>query len=221
MPPRPKCVFRRSNFSSRFEIKSTTQNPTKNKMKIATIIARSLLGGLVFAVFGSNAFLHFIPMPPPKDVWSGGRLHGRHVSNGLSLRRRCVPGSWRAYFIERPFYRAGPDAARSGHREHSCAFTFLLNPPGFARRAGVVAVHSRCFCCGKTAARSPEFCGNKFSRKIKLAGGIQTAQAGGGAVNSIGFFVSGCVKEIFHACKHNGESPTASVCVSPVFLPGR
>jgi putative oxidoreductase len=33
-------------------------------MKIATIIARSLLG-LIFVVFGSNIFLHFIPMPPP------------------------------------------------------------------------------------------------------------------------------------------------------------
>ena|ERR1700733_1310223 len=32
-------------------------------MKILTIIARLLLG-LVFVVFGSNAFLHFIPMPP-------------------------------------------------------------------------------------------------------------------------------------------------------------
>jgi len=32
-------------------------------MKIATIIARSLLG-LIFVVFGSNMFLHFIPMPP-------------------------------------------------------------------------------------------------------------------------------------------------------------
>jgi uncharacterized membrane protein YphA (DoxX/SURF4 family) len=32
-------------------------------MKIATIIARILLG-LVFTVFGSNAFLNFIPMPP-------------------------------------------------------------------------------------------------------------------------------------------------------------
>ncbi|MBV9659237.1 MAG: DoxX family membrane protein [Verrucomicrobia bacterium] len=32
-------------------------------MKIATIIARVLLG-LMFVVFGSNAFLHFIPMPP-------------------------------------------------------------------------------------------------------------------------------------------------------------
>jgi len=35
-------------------------------MKIATIIARSLLG-LIFLVFGSNMFLHFIPMPPPPE----------------------------------------------------------------------------------------------------------------------------------------------------------
>lgn len=33
-------------------------------MKTATIIARSLLG-LIFVTFGSNMFLHFIPMPPP------------------------------------------------------------------------------------------------------------------------------------------------------------
>lgn len=32
-------------------------------MKIATAIARSLLG-VIFVVFGSNIFLHFIPMPP-------------------------------------------------------------------------------------------------------------------------------------------------------------
>ena len=31
-------------------------------MKVATVIARLLLG-LIFVVFGSNAFLHFIPMP--------------------------------------------------------------------------------------------------------------------------------------------------------------
>jgi putative oxidoreductase len=35
-------------------------------MKIATIIARSLLG-LIFVVFGSNIFLHFIQMPPPPE----------------------------------------------------------------------------------------------------------------------------------------------------------
>src|SRR5437016_2403064 len=32
-------------------------------MKIATIIVRVLLG-LIFVFFGSNAFLHFLPMPP-------------------------------------------------------------------------------------------------------------------------------------------------------------
>jgi len=33
-------------------------------MKVATIIARVLLG-LIFVVFGLNIFLHFIPTPPP------------------------------------------------------------------------------------------------------------------------------------------------------------
>ncbi len=32
-------------------------------MKIATLLVRVLLG-LMFVVFGSNAFLHFLPMPP-------------------------------------------------------------------------------------------------------------------------------------------------------------
>src|SRR5438105_4603018 len=39
-------------------------------MKVATIIARILLG-LVFVVFGSNIFLHFIPMPPPPATLAG------------------------------------------------------------------------------------------------------------------------------------------------------
>jgi putative oxidoreductase len=37
-------------------------------MKLATTIARILLG-LIFLVFGSNAFLRFLPMPPlPQDL---------------------------------------------------------------------------------------------------------------------------------------------------------
>src|SRR5207244_13568856 len=37
-------------------------------MKILTIIARIFLG-LIFVFFGSNAFLHFLPMPPlPQGV---------------------------------------------------------------------------------------------------------------------------------------------------------
>ena len=39
-------------------------------MKIAAIIARVLLG-LVFLVFGSNIFLHFIPMPPLPATLAG------------------------------------------------------------------------------------------------------------------------------------------------------
>jgi putative oxidoreductase len=39
-------------------------------MKILTIIARILLG-LVFVVFGSNAFLHFLPMPPLPQTPAG------------------------------------------------------------------------------------------------------------------------------------------------------
>jgi putative oxidoreductase len=43
-------------------------------MKIAIIIARVLLG-LIFIVFGSNAFLHFIPMGPPPHGLVGEYLH--------------------------------------------------------------------------------------------------------------------------------------------------
>jgi uncharacterized membrane protein YphA (DoxX/SURF4 family) len=39
-------------------------------MKILTIIARIFLG-LVFVFFGSNAFLRFLPMPPPPEGTAG------------------------------------------------------------------------------------------------------------------------------------------------------
>ncbi len=39
-------------------------------MKVPTIVARVLLG-LVFVVFGSNIFLHFMPMPPPPATLAG------------------------------------------------------------------------------------------------------------------------------------------------------
>jgi putative oxidoreductase len=39
-------------------------------MKVLTVIARILLG-LIFVVFGSNAFLHFIPMPPLPQTLAG------------------------------------------------------------------------------------------------------------------------------------------------------
>ena len=49
-------------------------------MKYVIIIARILLG-LMFAVFGSNAFLHFIPMPPMQG--QAGAFIGALVSSGF------------------------------------------------------------------------------------------------------------------------------------------
>src|SRR5947207_15390269 len=70
-------------------------------MKYAVIIVRVLLG-FVFAIFGSNAFLHFIPMPPMQglpgqfigSLFSSGYIYGiagvPFVGGLLLLRRRFV-----------------------------------------------------------------------------------------------------------------------------------
>jgi putative oxidoreductase len=50
-------------------------------MKIATLIARTLLG-LLFLVFGLNGFLHFIPMPPPSGL-AGQYIGALFVSHYL------------------------------------------------------------------------------------------------------------------------------------------
>ena len=52
-------------------------------MKILTIIVRSLLG-LIFVVFGLNAFLHFIPMPPPEGL-AGDFMKALFVSHYFYL----------------------------------------------------------------------------------------------------------------------------------------
>ena len=51
-------------------------------MKIATIIARTLLG-LIFVVFGVNAFFNFIPLPPPKGELAGEFMKALFVSHYL------------------------------------------------------------------------------------------------------------------------------------------
>src|SRR6476620_12013293 len=48
-------------------------------MKVATVIARILLG-LIFVVFGSNAFLQFLPMPPLPQGVTGEYLHAFFAS---------------------------------------------------------------------------------------------------------------------------------------------
>ena len=53
-------------------------------MKIAAIIARVLLG-LIFVVFGSNIFLHFIPMPPPPPTLAGDFSKALFLSHYLHV----------------------------------------------------------------------------------------------------------------------------------------
>ena len=48
-------------------------------MKVLTIIVRVLLG-LMFVVFGSNAFLQFMPVPPLPDTPAGNFLNALFVS---------------------------------------------------------------------------------------------------------------------------------------------
>jgi putative oxidoreductase len=48
-------------------------------MKILTIIVRILLG-LIFLFFGSNGFLHFLPMPPLPQGVTGEFLHSFFAS---------------------------------------------------------------------------------------------------------------------------------------------
>jgi uncharacterized membrane protein YphA (DoxX/SURF4 family) len=56
-------------------------------MKIATIITRILLG-LVFTVFGSNACLHFIPMPPMSGP-SGDFITAMYATHYLYVVAGC------------------------------------------------------------------------------------------------------------------------------------
>jgi uncharacterized membrane protein YphA (DoxX/SURF4 family) len=51
-------------------------------MKIVTIIARTLLG-LIFVVFGLNAFLNFIPLPPPRGELAGEFMRALFASHYL------------------------------------------------------------------------------------------------------------------------------------------
>ncbi len=56
-------------------------------MNILTIIVRLLLG-LMFVVFGSNAFLHFMPMPPLPDTPAGNFINAMiesHYIYGVAI----------------------------------------------------------------------------------------------------------------------------------------
>ena len=67
------------NPVSHFEFGICTGSRHYPLVKILTIIARILLG-LIFVVFGSNAFLHFLPMPPLPQGVTGEYLHAFFAS---------------------------------------------------------------------------------------------------------------------------------------------
>ena len=94
-------------------------------MKILTIIARILLG-LIFVFFGSNGFLHFLPMPPLPQGVTGEYLHaffasgyvyviggfqvigglllliGRFVALGLTILAAIIVNIWAFHLLMAP-----------------------------------------------------------------------------------------------------------------------
>ena len=85
-------------------------------MKILTIIARVLLG-LGFVVFGSNAFLHFIPMPPIPQTLAGDFTRV-FIASGYGLVHWGPPGDWRLASPDWALCPAGPYHSRPDHRQH-------------------------------------------------------------------------------------------------------
>jgi uncharacterized membrane protein YphA (DoxX/SURF4 family) len=74
----------RSASLQNFSIGIPSRSSNDPWMKIATIIARVLLG-MIFVVFGSNIFLHFIPMPPPPPGPSGDYTRALFVTHYLHV----------------------------------------------------------------------------------------------------------------------------------------
>src|SRR5439155_1159212 len=76
----------RTDFASfqNFVVGFPSRSSHDPSMKIATIIARVLLG-LIFVVFGSNIFLHFIPMPPPSPGLVGDFTKALFLSHYLHV----------------------------------------------------------------------------------------------------------------------------------------
>ena len=85
-------------------------------MKIVIIIACTLLG-LIFVVFGLNAFFNFIPMPMPKG--DRGHIHGNSLQQPfISMATKCFEVVGGLILLSGRFYSARPDVTWSGHREH-------------------------------------------------------------------------------------------------------
>ena len=110
-------------------------------MKIATLIARNLLG-LLFLVFGLNGFLHFIPQPPPP---AGTRhpIPDGLVPLALPDAGVCASGHRGRAVALQPLRSFGPRAAWPGHRQH----------PALSRADGSGSRTARCSGAGALAGR--------------------------------------------------------------------
>jgi putative oxidoreductase len=80
----PNSTFEKITSLNNFAIGISNQSGHDARMKIATIIARVLLG-LIFVVFGLNIFLHFIPMPPPPPTLVGDFSKALFLSHYLHV----------------------------------------------------------------------------------------------------------------------------------------
>jgi len=80
----PNSTFEEITSLYNFAIGISNQSGHDARMKIATIVARVLLG-LVFVVFGLNIFLHFIPMPPPSPGLVGDFTKALFLSHYLHI----------------------------------------------------------------------------------------------------------------------------------------
>jgi uncharacterized membrane protein YphA (DoxX/SURF4 family) len=105
-------------------------------MKIATIIARSLLG-LLFVVMGLNMFLNFIPLPPPKEELAGDFMKALFASHYIYVVAVCQIAGGLALLSGR-FTALGLTLLGPVIVNILC-FHIFIDPPGLPL-AGVVAV---------------------------------------------------------------------------------
>ena len=154
--PRTQCHSRRACSALQHVSRSLAfrQNSVRTQialMKYAIIIVRILLG-LMFAVFGSNAFIHFMPIPEMHGLPAD--FMGALIKSGYILSDRDAAGDRRITFASRrKIRRAGPHTPRTGDRKHRALPHFpraqrstdgdRRRDPGAHSLSGFIATNSR------------------------------------------------------------------------------
>ncbi|MGI8821360.1 MAG: hypothetical protein ACR2ID_10920 [Chthoniobacterales bacterium] len=105
-------------------------------MKIATLIARVLLG-LMFVVFGLNAFLQFLPMPPmsgPSGAFIGALAASGYLKSIAALQVLGGLLLLSGKYVPLGLLLLGPIVV------NIVLFHFFLEPTGIAMALGVAAL---------------------------------------------------------------------------------